>query len=155
MIVFFFSINWINEYYWCINIKHRKHRNVYFVLIFPFLLNFYIFFNIYKFIIKFLSYYIATFFQDFMYLSKLFSSFIIKYIHLVSSKYISYILIFGKNMQILFCQLFCFKFKQSTVTIISKKISNSTISILKFFHLYNIVMNVQMFWNIYHYILSN
>ena len=43
-------------------------------------------------------YYIAKFFQIVIYLSEVFSSFIIKYIHLLLSEYLLYILISGKNM---------------------------------------------------------
>ena len=39
-----------------------------------------------------------NFFQTFIYLSKKFSSFITRYIHLVFSKYLLYVLISGKNI---------------------------------------------------------
>ena len=55
------------------------------------------FFYIYKFTIKFIFCYIANFFPNVIYLSKHFSSFIIKHINLDSSKYLLYILISEKK----------------------------------------------------------
>ena len=156
MIVFIFSIDWINEYYWCINIKHRKNRKVYFLLIFSFFLNFYIFFNIYKFIIKFLSYYIAKFFPGFHVFIKTFFLFYHK-IHTFSliKIYFIYTYFWKEYANIILPAIFVLNLNKALLLLSAKKISNSTIIILKIFHLYNIVMNVQIFWNIYHYILSN
>ena len=82
--VFIFSTNWINQYYWYI-----KTLKLYFCVGFVF--SCYMFFIVYKFTIKF--FYNIAVFQISSYLSNTFSSFIIKYL----SK-ILYVLIFGKNV---------------------------------------------------------
>ena len=55
-------------------------------------------FSIHKFTINFF-FILLTFSQTIIYLSKCFSYFIMKYIHLILFKYLLYLLISGKNMQ--------------------------------------------------------
>ena len=86
--VFIFSINWIKQYYW--HIKTFFSAESFF--------SFWIFFVTYKFAIKVFFIVLLTFSQTVIYLSKKFSSFMIKYIHLLLSKYLLCVLISRKNM---------------------------------------------------------
>ena len=92
MIVSIFSINWINQYYWCMKTLKAFICVGFFSAFRYFLLYTSLLFNTFLMIL-------LTFSQISLYLPNTFYSFIKKYIHLVLSKPLLYILIFGQNMQ--------------------------------------------------------
>ena len=92
MIVSIFSINWINQYYWCM-----KTLKAFICVVFFQLLDIFYCIQVYYLIIFLMI--LLTFSQISLYLPNTFCSFIKKYIHLVLSKPLLYILIFGQNMQ--------------------------------------------------------
>ena len=92
IIVSIFYINWIKKFYFYIKTLNAAFCDKSFFSLL-------IFFVICTFTISFFRY-IVNIPQIAIYLSKSFSFFIIKHIHLVSSEYLLYILISGKNMHI-------------------------------------------------------
>ena len=94
IIVSTFSINWIKQYY-----LYIKILKVFFCV--QSFFSFYIFFIISSPLNVFFIM-LLTFPEIVIHISKKFSSFIIKYKHLVLSEYLLYILISGKNIHLYF-----------------------------------------------------